>query len=59
MYAILKGMSPEDGSNFSFRLFKDRAVVGYVQEGETSFYPNCFVLSHLFSNNQQSIIFCK
>lgn len=40
MYAILKGMSPEDGSNFSFRLFKDRAVVGYGQEGETSFYPN-------------------
>ena len=39
MYAILKGMSPEDGSNFSFRLFKDRAVVGYGQEGETSFYP--------------------
>lgn len=40
MYAILKGMSPEDGSNFSFRLFKDRVVVGYGQEGETSFYPN-------------------
>lgn len=40
VYAILRGMSPEDGSNFSFRLFKDRAVVGYGQDGETSYYPN-------------------
>ena len=39
-YATLKGMSPEDGSNFSFRLYKDRAIVGYGQDGETSFYPN-------------------
>jgi hypothetical protein len=39
MYAILRGMSPEDGSNFSFRLYKDRAIVGYGQDGETSFYP--------------------
>jgi hypothetical protein len=39
-YATLKGMSPEDGSNFSFRIYKDRAIIGYGQEGETSLYPN-------------------
>jgi hypothetical protein len=39
-YATLKGMSPEDGGNFSFRIYKDRAIVGYGQEGETTYYPN-------------------
>ena len=40
VYAILRGMSPEDGSNFSFRLYKDKLIVGYGQQGETSYYPN-------------------
>jgi len=39
-FADLYGMSPEDGSNFGFRLFKGRLVVGYGEEGSITFYPN-------------------
>jgi hypothetical protein len=38
-------------------LYKDKLIVGYGQQGETSYYPNWFVLFHLFNNNQ--LFFCK
>lgn len=38
-FADLYGMSPEDGSNFGFRLFKGRLVVGYGEENSVTFYP--------------------
>jgi hypothetical protein len=39
-YATLSGIGGEDGKNFTFRLYKDKLIVGYGQQGETSFYPN-------------------
>lgn len=36
--ADLYGMSAEDGSNFGFRLFKGKLVVGYGQSGQTSYF---------------------
>jgi len=36
--ADLYGMSAEDGSNFGFRLFAGKLVVGYGQEGQTAYY---------------------
>ena len=39
-FANLYGMSPEDGSNFGFRLFNGRLVIGYGEEGSVTFYPN-------------------
>jgi hypothetical protein len=37
-FADLYGMSAEDGSNFGFRLFKGRLVVGYGEPNESTFY---------------------
>ena len=36
----LYGMNPEDGSNFGFRLFKEKLIVGYGEEREVTFYKN-------------------
>jgi hypothetical protein len=38
-FSDLYGMSPDDGSNFGFRLFKGRLVVGYGEENPVTFYP--------------------
>ena len=37
-YADLYGMSPETGSNFGFRLFNGKLVVGYGESGAQTFY---------------------
>ena len=37
-YADLYGMSAETGSNFGFRLFKGKLVVGYGEDGAQTFY---------------------
>lgn len=37
-YADLYGMSPETGSNFGFRLFNGKLVVGYGESGAQNFY---------------------
>lgn len=37
-YADLYGMNPENGSNFGFRLFKSKLVVGYGEQGAVTFY---------------------
>jgi len=37
-YADLYGMSAETGSNFGFRLFKGKLVVGYGESGAQTFY---------------------
>ncbi len=37
-FADLYGMSADDGSNFGFRLFKGRLVVGYGEPNESTFY---------------------
>jgi hypothetical protein len=37
-YADLYGMSAENGSNFGFRLFKSKLVVGYGEENESTYY---------------------
>jgi hypothetical protein len=37
-YADLYGMSAESGSNFGFRLFKGKLVVGYGESGAQTFY---------------------
>jgi hypothetical protein len=39
-FADLYGMNPEDGSNFGFRLFKEKLIVGYGEEREVTFYKN-------------------
>ena len=36
-YAILSGMSTEDGSNFKLRLYRDKIIVGYGEPGELTF----------------------
>jgi hypothetical protein len=36
--ADLFGMSPDDGSNFGFRLFKGKLIVGYGEEGQSSYF---------------------
>ena len=36
--ADLYGMSPDDGSNFGFRLFKGKLIVGYGEEGQSSYF---------------------
>lgn len=37
-FADLYGMSPDDGTNFGFRLYKGRLVVGKGEPGEQTFY---------------------
>lgn len=37
-YADLYGMNPENGSNFGFRLFRSKLVVGYGEQGAVTFY---------------------
>ena len=37
-YADMYGMSAESGSNFGFRLFKGKLVVGYGESGAQTFY---------------------
>jgi hypothetical protein len=37
-YADLYGMSAEDGSNFGFRLYKGKLIVGSGESGEQTFY---------------------
>jgi len=37
-FADLYGMSPSDGSNFGFRVYKGKLIVGRGEEGETTFY---------------------
>ena len=37
-FADLYGMSPSDGSNFGFRLYCGKLIVGRGEEGETTFY---------------------
>lgn len=37
-FADLYGMSPEDGGNFGFRLYKGKLVVGRGEPGEQTFY---------------------
>jgi hypothetical protein len=37
-FANITGMSVTDGSNFSFRLFKTKLVVGFGEEKQTTFY---------------------
>jgi hypothetical protein len=37
-YADLFGMSAENGSNFGFRLFKSKLVVGYGTGNESTYY---------------------
>jgi hypothetical protein len=37
-YADMYGMSAETGSNFGFRLFKGKLVVGYGESGAQTFY---------------------
>ena len=37
-FGDLYGMSPSDGSNFGFRVYKGKLIVGRGEEGETTFY---------------------
>ena len=37
-YADMYGMNPNDGSNFGYRLFRNKLVVGYGEQGEQTFY---------------------
>jgi hypothetical protein len=37
-FADLYGMSPEDGSNFGFRLYPGRIVIGKGEPGEKTYY---------------------
>ncbi len=37
-YADLYGMSSESGSNFGFRLYKTKLIVGRGEDGEKTFY---------------------
>ncbi|MFN5370745.1 MAG: hypothetical protein ACK5B6_04705 [Bacteroidia bacterium] len=37
-FADLNGMSPEDGSNFGFRLYSGKLIVGRGEPGEQIFY---------------------
>jgi hypothetical protein len=37
-YADLYGMNPDNGSNFGFRLFKTKLIVGYGEQGAVTFY---------------------
>jgi hypothetical protein len=37
-YADIYGMSPETGSNFGFRLFNGKLVVGYGESAAQTFY---------------------
>jgi len=37
-FADLYGMSPEDGSNFGFRLYSGKLIVGRGEPGEQVFY---------------------
>lgn len=37
-FADLYGMSPESGSNFGFRLYKSKLIVGRGEPGEQTFY---------------------
>jgi hypothetical protein len=37
-YADLYGMSAENGSNFGFRLFRSKLVVGYGEENESTYF---------------------
>ncbi|MEI8193588.1 MAG: hypothetical protein EBR91_06665 [Flavobacteriia bacterium] len=37
-FADLFGMSPETGSNFGFRLYKGKLIVGRGEPGEQTFY---------------------
>ena len=37
-FADLYGMSPESGSNFGFRLYKGKLIVGRGEPGEQTFY---------------------
>jgi hypothetical protein len=37
-YADIYGMSPNDGSNFGFRLYKTKLIVGRGEASEVTFY---------------------
>lgn len=37
-FADLRGMSPHDGTNFGFRLYKGKLIVGSGEPGEQTFY---------------------
>ncbi len=37
-YADLYGMSASDGSNFGFRLYEGKLIVGYGEQGAQTFY---------------------
>ena len=37
-FCDINGMSPTNGENFGFRVFKDRLVVGYGEEQSRTFY---------------------
>jgi len=37
-FADISGMSPTDGSNFKFRLYKTKIVVGAGEQKQSSFY---------------------
>lgn len=37
-YATVSGMSPEDGRDFGFNLYKGKLIVGEGQDGEAVFY---------------------
>ena len=37
-YADLFGMNPDNGSNFGFRLFRNKLIVGYGEQGAVTFY---------------------
>lgn len=37
-FADLYGMSPENGANFGFRLFKSKLIVGYGEDKASTFY---------------------
>ncbi|MFM7078997.1 MAG: hypothetical protein ACKOYC_04300 [Bacteroidota bacterium] len=37
-FADLYGMSPDDGTNFGFRLYRGKLVVGRGEPGEQTFY---------------------
>lgn len=39
-FADLYGMSTDNGSNFGFRLYRDRLIVGKGEPGEQTFYLN-------------------
>lgn len=39
-YADIYGMSPEDGSNFGYRLFDGKIIIGYGEPGASTYYEN-------------------